>query len=150
VLSLSDSKVEEYLNQGIYGPKETNPEERRQFLGTIRERIEIALTKAQVMEVQLYSEIELAMKNHPKLQLLLNGEIDYRFLSKYIAVANRKQIPFTIVTNKDHTTDIGLVLTHEEAVNKEDIYVTKKDVSFEIQPPAKKKKSLFSFLKKRK
>ncbi|WP_338471599.1 YueI family protein [Niallia sp. XMNu-256] len=146
---MSDSKVEDYLMQGIYGPKETNPDERRKFLGTIRERIEIALTKGQVMEQQIYNEIERAMKNQPKLQLLLNGDIDYRFLSKYIGLANRQQIPFTIVTNKDHQTDIGLVLTHEDAVNTEEIYVTKKADSSETEPPEKKKKGLFSFLKKR-
>ncbi len=147
---MTESKVEEYLKQGIYGPKETNPGERRQFLGTIRERIEIALTKAQVMEDELYIEIERAMKKHPSLQLLLNGEIDYRFLSKYIGLANQQQIPFTIVTNKDHQTDIGLVLTHEDAVNKEEIYVKKKHIPFEVGPSTKKKKGLFSIFKKRK
>ena len=38
------STLEEYLEQGIHGKKEINPEERRKFLGTIRERIVIALT----------------------------------------------------------------------------------------------------------
>lgn len=146
---MADSKVEEYLNQGIYGPKETNPDERRQFLGTIRERVEMVLTKGQVMEDELYSEIEQAMKKHPKLQLLLNGEIDYRFLSKYTGLANQHGIPFTIVTNKDHQTDIGLVLTHEDAVNKEEIFVKEKNLSFEVEPQTKKKRGLFSFFKKR-
>lgn len=47
---LSKSKVDDYLQQGIYGPKVTNPDERRQFLGTLRERIEVALNQGQVME----------------------------------------------------------------------------------------------------
>ena len=47
---LTESNVEDYLKQGMYGPKETNPDERRKYLGTLRERIEMALTKAQVME----------------------------------------------------------------------------------------------------
>ncbi|WP_428910677.1 YueI family protein [Niallia sp. Krafla_26] len=147
---MSESKLEEYLNQGMYGPKEINPDERRQFLGTLRERIEIALTKAQVMEKDLYKEVEQAMKRYPKLQLLLNGEIDYRFLSKYIGIANQNQIPFTIVRNQEHQTEIGLVLTHEDAVNKDEIYVTKKDIKVNIEPQPKKKKGLFSFFKKRK
>ena len=46
--------IDDYLNQGIYGTKETNPDERRQFLGTLRERIEVALTQGQVMEEKVY------------------------------------------------------------------------------------------------
>jgi uncharacterized protein YueI len=145
---LTESKVEEYLKQGIYGAKETNPDERRQFLGTLRERIEVALTQAQVMEEEIYKEVEQAMKNHPKLHLLLNGQIDYRFLSKYVKLADQNQMKFTIETNKEHQTDIGLVLAHEDAVDKENIYITQSMVQPELEPQQKKNKGLFSFFKK--
>ncbi|MEJ9268936.1 DUF1694 domain-containing protein, partial [Bacillus thuringiensis] len=36
---------------------------------------------------------------------------------------NEKNVPFTIVQNKDTKTPIGLVLTHATAVDKEQIYV---------------------------
>jgi uncharacterized protein YueI len=144
---LSDSKLDEYLQQGIYGPKETNPDERRKFLGTIRERIEWVLTSSQVMEGETYKEVEQAMKNLSGLQLLLNGRIDYRFLSKYIKVANKAAIPYTIVKNAEHETDIGLVLTHKDAINKEDIYITRKPtVPDQMEQP--KKKGIFSIFKK--
>ena len=144
---MSESKLDEYLQQGIYGPKVTNPDERRKFLGTIRERIEWALTDSQVMEAGIYKEVEQAMKDHSELQLLLNGRIDYSFLSKYIKVANEANISYTIVKNEEHETDIGLVLAHKDAVNKEDIYITKKPtVPEQIEQP--KKKGLFSFFKK--
>jgi len=145
---LTESKVEDYLKQGMYGPKVTNPDERRQFLGTLRERVEIALTQAQVMEQETFKEVEQAMKNHSKLHLYLNGQIDYRFLSKYIKLANQNDIQFTIENNKEHKTDIGLVLAHEDAVNKENIYVTKSVIQPELEPQPKKKKGLFSFFKK--
>ena len=61
---MTESNVEDYLKQGMYGPKETNPDERRKYLGTLSERIEMALTKAQVMEEEIYKEVELEMKNH--------------------------------------------------------------------------------------
>ena len=145
---MTESKVEDYLKQGMYGPKVTNPDERRQFLGTLRERVEIALTQAQVMEQETFKEVEQAMKNHSKLHLYLNGQIDYRFLSKYIKLANQNDIQFTIENNKEHKTDIGLVLAHEDAVNKENIYVTKSVIQPELEPQPKKKKGLFSFFKK--
>jgi uncharacterized protein YueI len=54
------------------------------------------------------------------------------------------------VTNKEHKSEIGLVLAHEDAVDKEDIYVTPKNHVPEQQAPMQKqnKKSIFSFFKK--
>lgn len=130
--------MEDYLNQGIYGPKVTNPDERRKFLGTLRERIEIALTQGQVMEEDIYKEVEQAMKANPETQLLLNGHINYDFLSKYIKKANKYGIPFRIETNNEHYSEIGLVLTHDQAVNKEDIFITKKTESNESKKEGKK------------
>ncbi|MBB6447768.1 YueI family protein [Bacillus benzoevorans] len=137
--------VEDYLTQGIHGAKETNPDERRKFLGGLRERVEIALTQEQVKEDAVYQEVEQAMKNHKETQLLLNGHLDYGYLSKYIKIADQNNIPYTMVTNEDHNSDIGLVLAHKEAVDKENIFVTKK---FDISEQQKEKKGIFSFFNK--
>ncbi|MEK5037091.1 DUF1694 domain-containing protein [Sporosarcina sp. FSL K6-3457] len=40
------NNVDDYLQRGFYGAKEMKPAECRKFLGTIRERIIIALTQA--------------------------------------------------------------------------------------------------------
>jgi len=151
---MSNSDIDDYLQQGIHGPKVTNPDERRQFLGTIRERIEVALTQGQVMEKMVYPEVEEEMKDHPKTHLFLNGHIDYRFLSKYIKKANQFKISFTIVTNNDYNSEIGLILAHKDAIEKENIFIEKK----EQDPDASKgsdgteqkeeKKGIFSFFKK--
>ena len=145
---LTESNVEDYLKQGMYGPKETNPDERRKYLGTLRERIEVALTKAQVMEDEIYKEVEEVLKKNHKLHLLLNGQIDYRFLSKYVKLADPNGIKFTIINNKDHQTNIGLILAHEDAVNKEEIYISKSKVQIELQQQSKKKKGLFSLFRR--
>ena len=144
-IRLKKSDVEDYLTQGIHGPKETNPDERRKFLGTLRERVEIALTQGQVMEASVYQEVEQAMKNYKETHLFLNGHLDYTFLSKYIKLANRSSISYTMVTNKEHNSDIGLVLAHKEAVDKETIFVTKK---VHISEAKEEKKGVFSFINK--
>ena len=148
--SMPKSDLDEYLQQGIYGPKVTNPDERRKFLGTIRERIEVALTQSQVMEKVIYPEVEVKMKAYSQTHLFLNGHIDYSYLSKFIKKADLYKINYTIVTNKEYNSEIGLVLAHENAVDKEDIYVTLKNRVPEQQAPMQKqnKKSIFSFLKK--
>lgn len=58
------NNIDDYIQRGIYGDKETKPSERRKYLGTIRERIVIALTQGQVRERGVYKEVEEAIKNN--------------------------------------------------------------------------------------
>ena len=54
---MSDQSLDQYLQQGMYGPRETKPDERRLFLGSLRERVIIALTKGQVLRPKAYREV---------------------------------------------------------------------------------------------
>lgn len=101
------------------------PAERRKFLGTFRERIVIALTKEQVKEHGIYPQVEEAIKENPKATLYMNGHMIYGDFSKYTKLASKYNVTFTIVTNKDHNSEIGLVLAHDYAIDKEEIYVEK-------------------------
>ncbi|NRD77706.1 YueI family protein [Bacillus sp. BRMEA1] len=140
--------VEDVLNQGIYGPLETKPEERREFLGTLRERVIVVLTKRQVAEPKVYPQIEKFMKEYPKARLFLNGGLSYGELSKYIKIAAKMKVEHTIVTNKSHDTEMGLVLAMDFAIDKEDIYLTKNIEPIKV---VKKNKSLLQkIFKKRK
>jgi uncharacterized protein YueI len=123
VRSLEDFKVHEYLLQGIHGKKETNPEERKKFLGTIRERIVFVLTQAQVMKDEIIPKAEALIQENSKAHLYLNGNIRYSYLSKYIALASKFNMDHTIVTNKEYHSDIGLVLAYEHAIDREEIYI---------------------------
>ncbi|MED0962002.1 hypothetical protein COJ48_16860 [Bacillus cereus] len=119
-----NKNVEDYLQEGIYGQKQNKPEERNMYLTTLRERVEVALTIGQVMQSNVYTEVTSSiMRTSQSLQLFLNGSIAYPHLSKYIKLANEKNVPFTIVQNKGTETPIGLVLSHSTAVDKEQIYV---------------------------
>lgn len=143
---LNKPNVEDILQQGIHGPLETKPDERRKFLGTLRERIIVALKKNQVAEAAAYPQVEQEMKANPEAHLFLNGNMDYGVLSKYVKLASKYKLEHTIVTNRDHDTEIGLVLAMDHAIDKEEIYITKK---VQIQPEVKKKKSLFAKIFKR-
>ncbi|MEO2077217.1 MAG: YueI family protein [Bacillus sp. (in: firmicutes)] len=135
--------VEEVLQQGIYGAMETKPDERRKYLGTLRERIIVAMKKSQVAEAQVYPQVEQLMKENPKAHLFLNGNMSYEDLSKYVKMANKQKIEHTIVTNKEHDSEIGLVLAMDHAIDKEEIYITKK---IAVQEAAKKSKGFFAKL----
>ncbi|MBV7506235.1 YueI family protein [Bacillus sp. sid0103] len=143
LICLKKTTVDEVLQQGIYGPLETKPDERRKFLGTIRERIVVALTKSQVAETNVYPQVEQHMKEKPQSHLFLNGNMDYGNLSKYVKLATKYKIEHTLVTNKEHDSEIGLVLAMDHAIDKEDIYITNK-VSKPIQQEDKKSKGFFA------
>jgi uncharacterized protein YueI len=145
MIGLNKPSVDDALKEGMYGPKEIKPEERRQFLGTLRERIVVALKNGQVTEQKVYPQIEQNIKEHPTAHLFLNGNIDYEQLSKYVKLANQYKIEHTIVTNKEHDTEIGLVLAMDHAIDKEEIYVEKID-AMSTKSEAEKKKSFFSKL----
>ncbi|MCM3597745.1 YueI family protein [Metabacillus idriensis] len=128
---MPDEQLDLYMKQGIYGTFETKPEERNVFLGTLRERIYVALTAGQVRQNKIYDEVIKALGTGRDKVLLLNGTIDYAALSKYIKAANKEKIPFTIVSDQNKTK-IGLIVASEYAVDYDEIYVKDKifDQSF--------------------
>ena len=144
---MSDSNVDEYLQQGIHGAKQTKPDERRRFLTTLRERTIIALTRAQVMKKGVEPEVAKLMDENLEAHLFLNGNISYTYLSKYIKAAEKRDIEFTIVTNKEYNSELGLVLAHDYAIDKEEIYLTKKKHAVTLES-AEKKKGIFAGLGK--
>lgn len=123
---MSGPNLDDYMKKGVYGEKEIKKEEKLRFLGTFRERVIAVLTKAQVRETFVYKEIEDLMKKHKGVKLLLNGEIHYDDLSKYIRMANKHHIPFSIYDHQEYSTDIGLVLAYDYAIDKKDIFIERK------------------------
>ena len=145
---MAKKTVEDILEQGIYGPKEINPEERRKFLGTLRERIVLALFSAQVRGEHVQPELVDEMKRNSGARLYMNGTIDYTYLSKYIKVANQYGIPYKMVTNQGRNTDIGLVLAYDHAVDKENIYIDEGNAKKQqVNAPVEDQTSFFSKLK---
>ncbi|MFB4164165.1 YueI family protein [Alteribacillus sp. JSM 102045] len=125
---MAGKDVNDYIEQGIYGPKETKPDEKRRFLGMYRERILLALTKEQVMEKGTYSEVEDVLQSHSDVVMVVNGKLGYTALSPYTKIASKYGVHAKRVTNMDNKTDIGLVLAKDYAVDKESIFIeTKKE-----------------------
>ncbi|WNS76027.1 YueI family protein [Bacillus sp. DTU_2020_1000418_1_SI_GHA_SEK_038] len=140
------NNIDDYILQGIHGQKETNPDERRKFLGTLRERIVIALKQSQIRENGIYPQVEDALKKNKGAHLYLNGNMSYEELSKYTKIASKYNVAYTMVTNKDYNSEIGLALAYDYAIDKEEIYVK---MAVPIKKAAKKKKGLFSLFSKR-
>ncbi|HLR61035.1 MAG TPA: YueI family protein [Lentibacillus sp.] len=120
---MGKKNVDDYLTEGIYGSRQTKRSERKQFLGTIRERIVIALTKGQVMSDKGLEHLETAMKANKSAKLLMNGDVSHKFLKEEKALADKYNIPYTEVTNEEADTDIGAVLAYDYAIEKEHIFI---------------------------
>lgn len=115
--------VDDYLTEGMYGLRRPKEAEREHYLGTLRERIVLALTKGQVMTDAHLKDLEEAIKQHPETKLIFNGDIANRFFKKEKAIADKHSIPYSVITNKESSTDIGAVLTYDYAVHIENIFV---------------------------
>lgn len=115
--------MEDYLQEGIYGSRETKPGERKKLLGTLRERVLLALTKGQVMQEVGKKELYDNIKQYPEAKLLLNGEVSYRFLSPYKDLADKQGIHHTTISNQESESDFGAILTLDYAVEKETITI---------------------------
>lgn len=124
-----NNKLDQYVEKGLYGAKETKRAERRQYLGTLRERIVLALTKSQVRRKEGLDQLEKEIKQNQGTRLLLNGELNSRFLTDYKKLADRYGTLYTTVSNREAKTDIGVVLAYDHAIDKEEIFYT---------PPSKK------------
>ncbi|MFA1820931.1 YueI family protein [Virgibacillus oceani] len=124
---MSKKSVDDYITEGIYGKRRPKEAERQMFLGTLRERVVIALTKGQVMSDNGLQKLEEAMKQHQKAKLLMNGHVSSRFLNEEKALANKYNIPYTSITNEDSDTDIGAVLTYDYAIDKEEIFIKEEE-----------------------
>ena len=140
-------QIDDYLMEGIHGQKETKPDERRKFLGTIRERIIIALTQSQIREEGIYPQVDDAFKNNSKAQLFLNGNMNYSELSKYTKLAAKYKIEYTMVTNKEYNSEIGLVLAYSYAIDKEEIFVSNIEEK-EKSPTDENKKGMLNIFSK--
>jgi uncharacterized protein YueI len=117
------TELERTLAVGLQGPPELKLEEKRLFLGEFRERVLVALTKAQVMSNTVYREIKEALQDKRAAKMLIHGEIAYKYREKYQKLAAETDKSFTIVHDPNLKGAIGLAVISEQAVDQEDILV---------------------------
>ncbi|SDN41744.1 YueI family protein [Alkalicoccus daliensis] len=126
---MHQDKLEQIIQEGIYGKPEIRPEEKHLFLGTYAERVRLALTNGQVYKKGMYEEALQLMSRHNDMRMLINGNLPYTSYNNYVKAANEKNVPFT-VHNDFQATPLGIVFTTDYAIHQEDnIFI--KDSIFE-------------------
>lgn len=147
---MSGKDVNDYLTEGMYGVRRPKEKERLKYLGTLRERIVIALTTGEVMTDSGIEALDIAMKEHPDTKLIINGQVSHRFLNREKELADKHGISYTFISNENVQTHIGAVLTYDHAVNIEHIFIKdmKEDEPPEEQEPqTHEKRSFFDKIK---
>lgn len=145
---MTNKSIDDYLTEGMYGTRRPKEHERIQFLGTLRERIVLALTIGQVMSDSGLHKLEEAIKENREATLLINGHVPYRFLKEEKELANKYNIPYTTITNNESDTDIGAVLTYDYAIDKENIFIDEEQPNEEMTETDEQPKSFIGKIKK--
>lgn len=120
------SKRVEQAAQGII--PQTKPDERRRYLGSLRERVYVRMNNTEVKDPELTSLFLKHIDDFKGYTILINGDItDDGFLGEVVAACNKKNIPFTLVNNETAKTgpeDSAVLVVSKNAINRQRIKIT--------------------------
>ena len=114
------NKRVEQAAQGI--TPQTKPDERRRFLGSLRERCLIRMDNTEVQNHELTNLFLKHLADFKNYTILINGNInDDGFLGDVEAGCSKLNIPFTMVNNETAKTgphDTAILVVAKTAINR--------------------------------
>ncbi|RVU71282.1 MULTISPECIES: YueI family protein [Lactobacillus] len=114
------SKRVQQAAQGI--TPQTKPDERRRFLGSLRERVLVRMDNTEVKDPTLTNLFLQHINDYQNYSILINGNLnDNSFLGKVEGLCSKKNIPFTLVNNETAKTgpnDTAILVVAKTAINK--------------------------------
>ena len=118
-------ELQNHMNKGMYGTPQINPDERRKYLGTFRERVDVVITFEELNNPESLLDLSQEMSIHPDFRLIINGQVDAASLSKLVKLANDHGIDFTATSDHslpNDSTDFAVVFCDKtQAIHKEKI-----------------------------
>ncbi|MFP4456771.1 MAG: DUF1694 domain-containing protein [Clostridia bacterium] len=110
--------LEEVLINAYHGTPVIKPDEYRKFLGTFEERIIGFLLVDDLKDCEKHKEIE-ALMNDDKAEMLLINSKFVKELSNFINIANNKGLKYRVVSRKEGSTDVVLVIASNKALQND-------------------------------
>ncbi|WP_048000154.1 YueI family protein [Lactiplantibacillus herbarum] len=147
----TDQQPVDRIETAMHGTPKLHPDEQRKYLGTFRERVEVAVTVYQLKRTHYVTELTQAFVAHPDYQLYINGNLDQDFIGPYIKAASQANIKFTVKTDdmyRTTDTDYALVFTAATAINEDVIDIDQRYQSTKPTTPCTKQGGLFNKFKK--
>ncbi|RMC48675.1 YueI family protein [Lactobacillus sp. ESL0228] len=100
---------------------QTKPDERRRFLGSLRERVFVRMSNSEVQNPKLRKLFLDNFSNYLNYEVLINGNIDDAFLNQIEASCGKYDIAFTLINNETARTnpeDTAILVVAKTAINK--------------------------------
>lgn len=125
---MANDELKQHLDAGRYGTPQVNPDEQKKYLGTFRERCFLSMTIKEMKDLDYQAAVKAESEKHPEARLLINGGVSDELQQKYIALATKAGIEFTIVSDATAESEdrIGLLLVTDHAVDEPVIDVAQK------------------------
>ncbi|MDF7668458.1 YueI family protein [Lactobacillus sp. ESL0703] len=105
--------------QGI--TPQTKPDERRRFLGSLRERVLVRMDNTEVEKPELTTTFLEHFADYRDYSILINGNLSGEFLDQIEAKCGQYNVPFTLVNNETARTgaqDTAVLVVAKTAINK--------------------------------
>ncbi|MCF6515783.1 DUF1694 domain-containing protein [Lactobacillus sp. S2-2] len=124
-----------------------NPDEQHKFLGTFAERVDFAIKKEDINNIEAQQILKKEINDHNDYQLLLNGTIGQSSIMTYIKLASSNNIKFTQRNDKIYEkSPFGVVFVSEKAINQENYIFKPSDNKVNIEDKPARKKTFLSRL----
>lgn len=145
---MANKNPSDYVQKGQYGIQQTLPEERKKFLGSLRERVYLTASLEQISTFHGQQAFAKEFKTHSKGTLLLNGTYEISSFSQLIKISQQASIPFTMVANEHAATSpYAAIYTASTAINESVIELDEKYPLPEEKSPQQPQKKK-SFIKR--
>ncbi|KRM54773.1 YueI family protein [Lacticaseibacillus sharpeae] len=134
-------QLDDHLTTAIFGPRKTNPDERRKYLGSLRERVALYIDNQSLRNPHTVTSFKAVIKDyqHRDLSVLINGKLGTGTTSPFVKLCAQNDLPFTLISDDSaHVEDdaAGLLIVAKQAINQENI-------SLPVQKQAEPKKRGF-------
>lgn len=117
---MDKQSMDPHVQAGLYGTPQVNPDEQNHYLGNFRERVYALQTREHVGESQYMQAWEKQFSKYPEATLYLNGHLDRDTLDKFIKLASRYKLRFTLKTDEVYNhSDVMVVLAAKFAVHQD-------------------------------
>lgn len=122
-----NNDLESQLKSRMTGTPQTKPDERRRYLGSLRERVLLQIQVAQLTDQRTLPAFKSIAPKLAATKLLLNGRLNSAQLKPYLQYATQHDLAFTMVNDDTTSTApeaIALLLVTTTAVNQAEVDIS--------------------------
>ncbi|MFC3928463.1 YueI family protein [Streptococcus caprae] len=143
--------INETLTRAAHGENRLDPDQQRQFLGTFRERVVIAVSLEQAQQEETLrffpNFLNQESANDPNLSLKISPALSMAKQMAYLKLAQEVHIDATIVDETSANSPYGLVLHTDHAIDKENIdFIIPEETATSTKKEPEEKKSFWKKL----